>query len=158
MVKNASSWLAAALLMAACGGGSQPATSAAPNLNAIVKVAAAEDTWPVQGQGPKSTTFAYPLNVNVFEPLIYLGSDYSLKPGIAESWELVPPTTWRFHIRHGVKFHDGKALTADDVMWSWAERQLVGQTLSTVTSTLGPDSVKKVDDFTVEFTPKTPNL
>ncbi len=33
-----------------------------------------------------------------------------------------------------------------------------GQTLSTVTNTLGPDSVKKVDDFTVDFTPEVPNL
>jgi peptide/nickel transport system substrate-binding protein len=32
-----------------------------------------------------------------------------------------------------------------------------GKTLSTVQSTLGPDSVKKIDDFTVDFTPKTPN-
>lgn len=127
-------------------------------MSATIRIAAAEDTWPVQGQGPKSTTFAYPLNVNVFEPLIYLASDYTLKPGLAESWDLVPPSTWRFHLRHGVNFHDGKAFTADDVMWTWAERQQKGQTLSTVVSTLGPDSVKKVDDFTVDFTPKTPNL
>jgi peptide/nickel transport system substrate-binding protein len=150
---------ACAVLVAACG--SQPRSPSATgtvDTNATVRMAAAEDTWPVQGQGVKSTTFAYPLNVNVFEPLIYLASDYTLKPGLAESWELVPPSTWRFHLRRGVKFHDGKELTADDVMWSWAERQQQGQTLSTVTSTLGPNSVIKVDDRTVDFTPKTLNL
>ena len=147
-----------AILAAACGGNQNSGGSAPPNLNATIRIAAAEDTWPVQGQGGKSTTFAYPLNVNVFEPLIYLASDYTLKPGLAESWELVQPTTWRFHLRHGVTFHDGKAFTADDVMWTWAERQLKTPTLSTVTNTLGAGSVKKVDDFTVDFTPTTPNL
>ena len=54
-------------------------------------------------------------------------------------------------------FHDGKPFTADDVMWTWADRQMRGKTLGTVQSTLGPDSVKKIDDLTVDFTPKTPN-
>ena len=146
------------MLATACGGNQASAGPGPVNTGATIRIAAAEDTWPVQGQGVKSTTFAYPLNVNVFEPLIYLASDYTLKPGLATSWDLIQPATWRFHLRHGVTFHDGKALTADDVMWTWAERQLQGQTLSTVTSTLGPDSVRKVDDFTVDFTLKVPNL
>ncbi|MDP8961754.1 MAG: ABC transporter substrate-binding protein, partial [Actinomycetota bacterium] len=130
----------------------------APPSEVEVRIAAGEDTWPSEGQGAESTTFAYPLNVNVYEPLIVLGSDYSLNPGLAESWELVPPNTWRFHIRRGVKFHDGSDLTADDVMWSWAERQMEGRKLTTVVNTLGPDSVKMVDDYTVDITPAVPNL
>lgn len=121
-------------------------------------MAAGEDTWPTQGQGPKSTTYAYPLNVNVYEPLIYLGSDYTLRPGLAERWELIEPTTWRFHLRRGVAFHDGSAFDADDVMWTWAQRQQEAQTLTTVTDTLGPGSVRKVDQFTVDFVPAVPNL
>lgn len=158
MGRSPAAALAALLLAVACGGNQAAPAQAAPNPNATIRIAAGEDTWPIQGQGAKSTTFAYPLNVNVYEPLIYLASDYTLKPGLAESWELIQPATWRFHLRRGATFHDGRAFTADDVMWTWAERQLKGQTLSTVTSTLGPDSVKKVDDFTVDFTPRTPNL
>lgn len=146
------------LLATACGSPSSSGGSSSPDAQAEVRLAAPEDQWPVQGDGFKSTTFAYPLNFNVYEPLIYLGSDYSLKPGLAERWELVPPGTWRFHLRHGVKFHDGHDFTADDVMWTWAERQLQGKTLSTVTNTLGPNSVKKVDDFTIDFTPQVTNL
>jgi peptide/nickel transport system substrate-binding protein len=151
------------LVATACGGGSSSkstgptAQPAGADPNAVVNVAGPEDQWPAQGTGAGSTTFAYPFNVNVYEPLIYLGSDYTLKPGLAESWELVNGTTWRFHLRHGVTFHDGKAFNADDVMWTWADRQFRGKTLTTVLNTLGPDSVKKVDDFTVDFTPKTPN-
>ncbi|MBV8528766.1 MAG: hypothetical protein JOZ75_10655, partial [Candidatus Dormibacteraeota bacterium] len=66
-----------------------------------------EDDWAPNGVGVKSTTYMYQLNMNVYEPLIYLGSDYSLKPGLATSWEQTNPTTWRFHLRQGVKWHDG---------------------------------------------------
>ena len=147
------------LIATACGTSSKTAGGATgqPDLNAVVNIAGPEDQWPAQGAGAGSTTYAYPFNVNVYEPLIYLASDYTLKPGLAESWELVNGTTWRFHLRHGVTFHDGKPFTADDVMWTWADRQMRGKTLGTVESTLGPDSVKKIDDFTVDFTPKTPN-
>ena len=152
------------VLAAACGTssskntpGSNAANIAPIDPNAVVNVAGPEDQWPAQGTGASSTTYAYPFNVNVYEPLIYLGSDFTLKPGLAESWELLNGTTWRFHLRKGVTFHDGKAFTADDVMWTWNDRQQRGKTLSTVLGTLGPDSVKKIDDFTVDFTPKTPN-
>jgi peptide/nickel transport system substrate-binding protein len=153
------------LMATACGTsankntpGSQAAANA-PDPNAVVNIAGPEDQWPVQGTGTgaQATTFAYPFNVNVYEPLIYLGSDFTLKPGLAESWELLNGTTWRFHLRHNVTFHSGKAFNADDVMWTWGDRQMRGKTLATVVNTLGPDSVKRIDDFTVDFTPKTPN-
>jgi peptide/nickel transport system substrate-binding protein len=41
-----------------------------------------------------------------------------LFPGLAEKWELVDPTTMRFHLRKGVKFHDGADFTADDVVFT----------------------------------------
>ena len=40
-------------------------------------------------------------------------------PLVAERWENPDPTTWRFHIRKGIKFHDGKELTAEDVKFSF---------------------------------------
>lgn len=152
--------LAAVLLVVAC---TQPQATApssvAPNLNAEIRIAADEDQWPAQGDGSKSTYFAYPLNVGVFEPLIFIASDYSLKPGLAEKWELIQPNTWRFTIRQGVKFQNGQPMTIDDVLWSWGgPRQMEAKLLSTVANTLGPGSVKKVDDRTFDITPVVPNL
>jgi ABC-type transport system substrate-binding protein len=151
---------------AACGGGGGSATgtsppAAEPNPDATIRIASDEDRWPfeVTGRGAGSTHFAYVLNVNVYEPLIYLASDYTLKPGLAERWELQPDgRTWRFFLRRGVTFHDGSPFTADDVVWTWGVRQMEGKTLPTVANTLGPDSVRKVDDFTVDFTPTQLNL
>ncbi|HEX2063536.1 MAG TPA: ABC transporter substrate-binding protein [Acidimicrobiales bacterium] len=153
------------LLAAACSSSSSPQAggaaqrAATADTEAEVRIAAPEDQWPENGPGPKATHFAYVHNVNVYEPLVYLGSDYTLQPGLAERWELVNnDTTWRFHLRRGVQFHDGRPFSADDVVWTWGVRQMEGKTLPTVADTLGPDSVKKIDDFTVDFTPRTPNL
>ena len=153
------------LLAAACGGGSDSTDSGGgqasgqPDLNAEIRVAANEDQWTEGGTGAKSYHFMYVYNVQVYEPLIYLGSDYTLKPGLAERWELQPDgVTWRFFLRQGVTFHDGTPFSADDVVWTWGVRQPEGKTLTTVLNTLGPDSVKKIDQHTVDFTPKTVNL
>ena len=151
--------------------------------DADIKVAAAEDLWPIgdSGSGPgyHSSYFAYPLNANMYDPLIIIGSDYSLNPGLAVSWERIPvsdtttkPTrpypndTWRFHLRQGVKFHDGSVFDADDVVWTWRDR--AGRNaapLTTVVNTLGytfkghpADSVEKISDFIVDITPRVANL
>ena len=43
-----------------------------------------------------------------------------LRPGLAEKWEQDPSDskTWIFHLRHGVKFHDGTDFNADAVIWN----------------------------------------
>jgi peptide/nickel transport system substrate-binding protein len=43
-----------------------------------------------------------------------------LRPGLAEKWEQDPSDskTWIFHLRQGVKFHDGTDFNADAVIWN----------------------------------------
>lgn len=49
------------------------------------------------------------------------GEEFKPVPLLAEKWETVNPTTWRFHLRKGVKFHNGKPLTAEDVKYSFEQ-------------------------------------
>lgn len=92
---------------------------------------------------------------NVYEGLVRRAPDLTLEPALAESWELVTPTQWRFHLRKGVTFHDGSPFTADDVLFS-AERVRSGA--SDYKNRLPADvKVTKVDDHTVDFTTKDPN-
>jgi peptide/nickel transport system substrate-binding protein len=41
------------------------------------------------------------------------------RPGLADKWERVDSLTWRFHLRPGARWHDGRPVTADDVVFSF---------------------------------------
>ncbi|NNG05570.1 MAG: ABC transporter substrate-binding protein [Inquilinus sp.] len=100
-------------------------------------------------------TFTLGFQGNIYEGLTRRGSDLAIEPALAERWEIVEPTRWRFHLRQGVTFHNGNPFTADDVVFS-AERTLKdGSNL--VTRLSGVAEVVKVDDHTVDFVTKVPN-
>ncbi len=55
----------------------------------------------------------------LFDNLLSRDEHLSVKPGLAERWETPDPTTYIFHLHHGVRFSDGRPLTARDVKWSF---------------------------------------
>lgn len=57
--------------------------------------------------------------LHVFETLVAANPDFSLRPGLAESWRAIDPTTWEFKLRRNVKFHDGSAFDANDVLFTY---------------------------------------
>ncbi len=87
-------------------------------------------------------------NASVFETLVELAPDFSVKPLLATSWELRPPNTWRFHLRPGVVFHDGQPFDAKAVEYNvtelWTELGVLA---------LGPESVAVIDAATIDITP-----
>lgn len=54
----------------------------------------------------------------LFDSLVRKDEHFELKPWLAESWEVRDAQTYVFHLRSGVKFHDGQPLTARDVKWT----------------------------------------
>ncbi|MGQ0743973.1 MAG: ABC transporter substrate-binding protein [Acidimicrobiales bacterium] len=145
--------LVAAIVLAGCSGASEP-PRVAPT---TARIAAPADPWPGETLQTTSTPFVFPLNFNVFETLVSLGPDYSLRPGLADRWEPRPDNKgWRFHLRRDVKFHDGRPFTAADVLWTW-QLQSESRRLSSVLNTLGPGSVVQIDEFTVDFVPAVAN-
>ncbi|GAB3564917.1 ABC transporter substrate-binding protein [Amycolatopsis endophytica] len=84
----------------------------------------------------------------VYETLVTVGPDFSIQPQLATSWDTPDPTTYVFHLRDGVTFSNGRAMTADDVVGSF-ERLLGSQSIWR--AQIGPvRQVSKVDDRTVE--------
>jgi peptide/nickel transport system substrate-binding protein len=92
---------------------------------------------------------------NVYEGLTKRDKDLKIIPGLAESWEIVDPLRWRFHLRKGIKFHGGEDFTAEDVVFSTERMHSPGSQIPT----RAPRDMKavKVDNYTVDFVLTSPN-
>jgi peptide/nickel transport system substrate-binding protein len=54
----------------------------------------------------------------LYDALTELDPNLQLRPGLAEAWEIVNPTTTRFKLRQGIKFHNGEVFDANSVKFS----------------------------------------
>jgi peptide/nickel transport system substrate-binding protein len=100
--------------------------------NPFINEAVAADALPKGGhlrigmrcmeiKSPHQADFAERSNVirQVCEFLTFTGNDNITRPYLLERWEVSDDLkTWTLHIRKGVKWHNGRPLTADDVVWN----------------------------------------
>jgi len=92
----------------------------------------------------------------LFDALLTRDEHFNVQPGLAERWEIPDPLTYVFHLRRGVKFHNGQTLTSRDVKWTF-DSLLQGKIRSTKTSTYRyVDHIETPDDSTVIFRLKEP--
>ena len=94
----------------------------------------------------------------VQEGLLSFADDLSLTAGVAESWEQVDPTTYRYLLRQGVTFGDGSPLTADDVVASYRYQMdpAAGSQLAAFFSPVA--SVEATGDRTITIKLTAPNV
>jgi len=94
-----------------------------------------------------------PIGTNIFDGLVWRGPDLQLAPGLATSWEeLDAGMRIRFHLRQGVKFHNGEDFNAQAVKFTFD--RLLGEI-----GAAGPqqfnyrsiDRVEILDTYTVDF-------
>ena len=111
---------------------------------------------------------------DLFEGLVSVSPTGEIEPRLADKWENKDNTVWTFHLRPGVTWSDGTAITAQDIVWSW-QRLVSPLTASPYASYPGnmhivngaeiaqgkkaPETlgVKAVDDATLEVTLTQPN-
>ncbi len=165
------------LALAACGGNggssAPPSQNPAPTPDAGNSTPAAPveqvlkygtDTWPA-GFDPHTISAIAATRVfnQVYESLISFNPDMTFQGVLAESWETPDDTTYIFHLRKGVKFHNGREMTAEDVEYSF--NRILGKTDAGDIGALGSsasyyggiDTIEVVDPATIKFTLKAPN-
>ena len=105
-----------------------------------------------------TATFSYPVMRNVTEALLNRDPKTTeLVPELATKWEQVNPTTWRFELRQGVKFHDGSPFNAeaaaDALNHMWHKDNNFR-----VRTFIGPDlEVKPVGEYTIDVVTAAPD-
>ncbi|RWR27690.1 ABC transporter substrate-binding protein [Sinirhodobacter populi] len=98
------------------------------------------------------------VSANVFDGLLDYDDSFSPRPGLSTAWELAPDgLSITFHLREGVKWHDGRDFTSADVRYSaldaWKKHHPRGR------STLAAlEDVETPDAHTAIFRLKSPSL
>jgi peptide/nickel transport system substrate-binding protein len=102
---------------------------------------------------------AYRAVGNLFNSLITIDTELNYVPDLAESWEILENgKVYLFHLRQGVKFHDGTDFDAEVVRWNYQrimdpeEKAFDAPNYSII------ESVEAIDAHTVKFTLKHPSI
>ena len=91
--------------------------------------------------------------ISIFDTLTYLDADANPVPGLCETWEASPDAkTWRFKIRKGVEFHNGKTLDPHDVIASYDYEDNDANAHGDSRSTMASIAERKVDGDWVVLT------
>jgi peptide/nickel transport system substrate-binding protein len=95
------------------------------------------------------------MNGQIYEYLTGRDKQLGIVPLLATEWKQTGPLQWRFKLRPNVKFHDGSAFTADDVVFSVNRAAEKTSQIRVYANAMGEP--KKIDNLTVEFNLKEVN-
>ena len=145
--------LATCMLLAGCGSGGNDEASGnggesdGPRDTIVV----AQNADPTN-LDPYGTTDSPAIRVTkqIFEGLVTRDDEGNVIPALAESWEVVDDCTYIFHIRQGVKFHNGEELTANDVAFSFSK---IGESphASSLRASIDFENSRVIDEYTYEM-------
>jgi len=147
-----------ATLLAIPVNGVAAASTVEHNFESIVRFSS---DWPTYIDPAVGSDFSDTMAmVQLYDPLVFPNLDGSIRPHLAEKWDISDDfLTYTFHLRKGVKFHNGDELTAEDVVFSTERFLNISEGRAYILRNkdaqgriiAGIESVKAIDDYTVEF-------
>ncbi len=93
----------------------------------------------------------------LFDGLVQFDAQFHFTPALAQSWDEPDPRTIIFHLRHGVRFADGRLLTSRDVAWTLNSMRDGTVISAKAASYASIDSVETPDAYTVILHLKQPD-
>lgn len=138
---------------------SEGETAAEPKAGGSITIAISQDLD--QSLDPHTSTSAGKREIffNIFEGLVKADPDGNFVPALAESYEISDDaTTFTFHLRKGVKFHNGSEMTAEDVVYTLDKCRGVETGTPLLSAYSEIDTVTALDENTVEIKLKNPNI
>jgi len=147
------------VLAAACGGNNEdtgdaentPAPATTPQ-DSIIRVTGSFPLYTDPGVGSNAIEAA--AQFNLYDALVWADINGDIKPQLATDWEMSEDgMTYTFHIREGVKFHDGSEVTAEDVAFSMNRMLTLGEGFAYLYTPYVKEAVA-ADDYTVVFNMK----
>lgn len=99
---------------------------------------------------------SFTVSAHVYETLTSLDPFLRVGPALAQSWDSPDEWTWRLHLRRGVRFHDGRPLTAADVAFS-LERARSHPSSEYAGYLVTLQRVRVLDEATLELVTHRPN-
>jgi len=137
--------------LAACGGaGSTGSGSGTVGAAAVIPQLTVGTNFSMSTLDPTKASYAGEVNALSLETLLKYGSGTTLEPNLATSWQQTSPVTYVYHLRHDVKFWDGDALTAADVVYTWNYYRTPGSLASADFANV--KSIAATDPYTVTVT------
>lgn len=107
---------------------------------------------------PRIGTDAFSEHIDglIFSSLLAHDASMNIVPDLAERWETPDPLTYVFHLRRGVKFHDGSPFTSAEVKFTFDSIMSGAIKTGKRTAFRTVSSVEAPDDYTVVFRLKEP--
>jgi peptide/nickel transport system substrate-binding protein len=160
--------MAAVMLLSACAApmpAAAPAEGEAAAGEATGSEAAMDGTIVTIGMNELVTSLDPPtdwaiaatwIHMNLFDCLVWRDRETAeFEPWLAESWENIDDTTWRFKLREGVTFHNGEEFNADAVDWTY-QRILDDDTMITHGQWTFIDAINILGPYEVEIKTTAP--
>jgi peptide/nickel transport system substrate-binding protein len=115
-------------------------------------------SWPDRIDPAVGNDFASSTSLaNLYDTLVFPNAKGGVDPWLATSWDIsTDGMTYTFHLRSGVKFHDGSLLKASDVVYSYDRIKIIGEGYGYLV-TAGVKSVSAPDDSTLVITIEKPS-
>lgn len=174
-----------ALTLVGCGGSGEKttaataaATTAAAQAEATTTAASTETVAPASEEAKRDgiriavsrdikaldgftgNNVSYGLAYQIFDTLVQLNEDASLRPGLATEWEQVDDYTWRFKLREGVTFTNGEPFNAESAAYSVNYKASLDTKYQNYKQwgESWPPSAEVEDEYTILIKTQKPNL